>query len=450
MIRPPDRTRPPEPAAATAFRPPPFVRRRADDGLGLVLAPRAGAPLVEVLLLLPAGGSRNPLDRSGLAALTAALVDEGTRQRSGLELATELERLGTTLVAGADWDAARLAVSGLAENLDTALAALAEVARQPSFPAAEVERLRAQTLAEIARRRDHAGRLADRELAATLFAGTPYAELLQGGAEHVAAISRDEIAAFHERHYRPAGGHLVLGGAFDPERAEELVRRHFGDWSGRTAAPPEALPAARSGVTVRIVDLPRAAQTELRVGHAGVPRTHPDRTRLGVVNALLGGKFTSRLNLNLRERHGFTYGVASRFVDRRAAGPFVVATAVANDVAGAAVAEILAELRRIVDEPVGASELAETRSYLVGVFPYTFQTIAGQVARLADLALHDLPDDHFERALAEISALGVDDVQRLAAAHLRPQACTIVAVGPAAELRRQLGGFGTVEVVTLA
>jgi len=447
MRRAPDRARPPVSALPTPFRPPPYLRRRADDGLGLVLAPRDGAPLVEALLLVPAGGACNPLHRPGLATLAAALVDEGTERRSGLQLASDLERLGATLATGADWDAAHLAVSGLAEHLDTALATLAEVARQPSFPAVEVERLRAQTLAEIARRRDHAGRLADRELAATLYAGTPFAELLQGSAGSVSAISREEIVTFHERRYRPAGGHLVLGGAFDPAHAAALVRRHFGDWHGRAVPPPEPPLERRRIVTVRIVDLPRAAQTELRVGHVGVARTHPDRTRLGVVNALLGGKFTSRLNLNLRERHGFTYGVSSRFVDRRSAGPFVVATAVANDVAGVAVAEILAELRRLGEQPVSADELAETRSYLLGVFPYTFQTVAGQAARLADLALHDLPDDHFERALAEIAAIGVDDVQRLAVAHLRPDEAAVVAAGPAETLRRQLDGFGPVEVV---
>lgn len=445
-----NRARPPAAFAAPAFLPPGFLRQRADGGLGLVLAPRDGVPLVEATLLLPAGGERNPLARPGLASLTAALVDEGTRRRSGLELATDLESLGASLTAGADWDAARLSVSVLAEHLETALTALAEVAREPVFPPAEVDRLRAQTLAEIDRRRDRPGRLADRELAATLYPGTPFGELLQGTANGVAAIDRDEIAGFHADHYLPAPGHLVLGGAIVPQRAEELVRRQFASWEGgvlATPVPVDPLPPRR-GAVVRLVDLPRAAQTELRIGHIGVPRTHRDRTRLGVLNALFGGKFTSRLNLNLRERHGFTYGVSSRFVDRRTAGPFVIATAVANDVAGAAVGEVLGEMRKIRDHPVASSELDETRSYLLGVFPYTFQTVAGQVARLADLALHELPDDHFERALAEIAAVGADDLQRLAAEHLRPDDVAIIAAGPADQLLSQLQDFGKIEVVT--
>jgi len=183
------------------------------------------------------------------------------------------------------------------------------------------------------------------------------------------------------------------------------------------------------------------------LGHIGVSRVHPDRTRLGVLNALLGGKFTSRLNLNLRERHGFTYGVSSRFVDRRSDGPFVVATSVANDVAGAAVTETLRELEHLREEPVSKSELEETKSYLLGVFPYTFQTVAGHISRLADLALFGLPDDYFETALAEVSSMTVGHVHRLAKEHLRPDVAAIVAVGPAATLAPQLEAFGDVRVV---
>jgi zinc protease len=444
-----DRSTPPPAGPEPDFRPPPFRRLRLDSGLELVLAPRQGVPLVEAALLLPAGGEHNPPDRPGLAALTASLVDEGTRQRSGLELATRLEQLGAALGAYADWDATRIEASALAGNLAEILEVVAEVAREPSFPADEVERLRRQTLAEILRRADHPGRLADRALAAALYADSPFGELLEGTAPSLEAVSREELVGFHHNHYAPVSGHLVLCGEFDPSSAEDLAREYFESWRNRGAAarPAPAAAAAIAGVDVTIVDLPRAPQTELRLGHVGVPRTHPDRTQLGVLNALLGGKFTSRLNLNLRERHGFTYGVSSRFADRRSAGPFVVATSVANDVAGAAAGEVVAELRRLRDEPVGAAELAETRNYLRGVYPYTFQTVSGHLARLSDLALFELPDDHFETALAVIAATSPADVQRLSRAHLRPEELRIAAAGPAAVLAPQLAAFGDVAVV---
>jgi zinc protease len=442
-----ERSRAPAVESTPPFRPPPFSRETLAEGLEVTLAPRDGAPLVEAELLLPAGGERNPLDRAGLASLAAALVDEGTRRRSGLELASALERAGVTLVAGADWDCARLSVASLAGELDIALEALVEVAMEPTFPAAEVERLRAQTRAEIDRLPDHPAHLASRALTAAIYSGSPFAELLLGNAAGIDAITRDELVAFHATHYLAAPARLVVGGSFDADAVRRAVSRLFRSFAPPVPNPAPAAPASRAERVVRVVDLPRSAQTELRIGHAGVPRAHPERTRLGVLNALLGGKFSSRLNLNLRERHGFTYGVTSRFVDRKGPGPFVVATAVATDVAGAAVGEILAELERLRDEPVAESELAETRSYLLGVYPYTFQTVAGHVARLADLALHDLPIDHLERSLAQVAAVSVEDLGRLAREHLRPDEAVVAAAGPAARLVPQLERFGPVSVV---
>ena len=194
-----------------------------------------------------------------------------------------------------------------------------------------------------------------------------------------------------------------------------------------------------------IVDRPAAAQTELRLAHAGVPRTHPDRTRLGLLNAMLGGKFTSRLNLNLRERHGFTYGASSRFVDRRGPGPFVISAAVGNDVAGAAAREALGELERLVAEPPSAAELDESKSYLLGVFPYTLQTASDVLSRLGELTLWGLADDHYDRALARVAATTPEELLELARRHLRPDRLTVIAVGPAASLAPQLAPLGELE-----
>jgi zinc protease len=221
----------------------------------------------------------------------------------------------------------------------------------------------------------------------------------------------------------------------------------FGDWIAAAPSPPPPVrPVERKTRAVVVVDRPGAAQTELRLAHPAIPRRHPDRTRLGMLNALLGGKFTSRLNLNLRERHGFTYGVTSRFVDRGGPGPFVVSAAVANGVAGAATREALAEIARLREEPVGAEELAETRDYMLGVFPYTLQTHSDVLTRLAELTLWQLPDDHYDRALAEVAATTPEQLLELARRHLRPDAAAVIAVGPASDLRAQLEEFGEVEV----
>lgn len=411
--------------------------------------PRTKFPAFDARLVLRAGGDRNPADRPGLAALVAALLDEGSRRRSGLELAAAVERLGAELTVRADWDRAEVRVRALSEDLSAVLDLVAEVALEPSFPPREVDRIRRQTLAEIDRRRDRPGRLADEAFAGLLYPGTVFGHPLGGDRSSVEAVTREEIEAFHRSWYDPGTACVSIVGRFDGDPAARLAAS-LGVSTGR---PPEAVPETPAsanerpghGVRILLLDRPEAAQAELRLGHVGVARSHPDRTLLGVLNAVLGGKFTSRLNLSLRERHGITYGVHSRFVDRRSAGPFVVAAAVANESVGLAVGEILAELRRLQDEPIPETELAETRDYLTGVFPYTLQTSAGLAARIADLALHGLPDDDVERAQREIAESTPGPIQELARRHLRPEAATIVVEGPAATIGPQLGSFGEME-----
>ncbi len=446
MTERPDRRSAPLAGARQRVRFPHFERETMANGLELLVSARPAVPLVDIALMLPAGGDRNPLARSGLSALVAALVDEGSVERSGFEISAEVERLGGGLASHADWNAAQVEISLLADDLERALEIVREVATRPAFPDTELERLRNQTLTELERRRDRPALLADEAVAALLYGGSCYGHLLQGTRESLSALAREEVLAFHRATYRSAASQLVIVGDVESEAVRGLVARIFGDWSAD--APPAAPIVSPPPETRRIVvvDRPQGAQTELRYAQVGVARTDPDRTRLGVLNTILGGKFTSRLNLNLREKRGLTYGVSSRFVDRRGPGPFLIAAAVANESVGAATAETLAELARLRDEPVSAAELEETTSYLLGVFPYTLQTHGGILSRLSDLALYGLPNDQMERALAAIEATTADDLLTLARRHLRPESAAIVAVGPAAHLVPQLERFGPVEV----
>jgi len=419
---------------------------RLASGLELLLAPRASAPLVELALLLPAGAERDPAGRAGLAALTAALADEGSARCTGAELAAILERLGGALASRADWDRATVQASLLAKDLRRGLELLAEVALRPAFPEHEVERLRRQALAEIHRRRDDPSALADECLMRHLYAGTPYEAPLVGSPEALAELTRQDIVDFHAGHYSVPASTLVVAGDFSPEGAVELATELFAG-AARVAvpAPPEIVPGRLASPRVVVVDRPDAPQSELRVGIAGIPRSHPDRTALGLINMVLGGKFTSRLNLNLRERHGITYGASSRLVDRRGPGPFVLASAVSTGAAGLAVRESLGELARLVSEPIDGEELAEARSYLLGVFPHSLQTIEGLFARALDVARFGLAVDHFARSLDELEALDPATLSRVARDHLRATQSWIVVVGPAERLEPQLAEFGEVE-----
>ncbi len=443
----PDRSAPPPPGPAREFRFPRFERRRLAGGLDLYAAPLTDTPLVYLLLASPGGAHYDPLSRPGLAALTAALLDEGTERRSSRQIADAVEGLGGHLYTGAGWDAAYLAVQLLSRHLDTGLELLAEVARSPSFPDQEVERLRSRTLAELRRRWTDPDALAELFLARALYSGTPYQAPVLGTEASLHAVTRKEIAAFYRRHIPVAGSALIAVGELDPDGLAGAAEAAFADsFSGTGPERGEIRPPALEAVQVEIVDRPRGAQTELRVGHPGIPRVHPDYFAVQVLNAILGGKFTSRLMLNLREKRGITYSAGSSFSRRLGPGPFVVSAAVETESVGEAVTEVLAELRRIREEPVTEEELAETSSYLLGVFPYTVQTLRGVARRLEDLAVYGLPDDYYDTFAAELSAVGRDEVLRAARSHLHPDRLAVIAVGPAEELLPQLERFGPVPV----
>lgn len=444
-----DRSVPPAAGRAHPFHFPPFLRHKLANGLEVLAGRLTSVPLISLELVTPAGGQQDPRGQEGLAALTAGVIDEGTRQRNALEIAAHVERLGGYFVAGVDWDEGYLATGLLARHLPAGLELLAEVTTEPTFPEAEIERLRRQRLTELLRRSQDPGLLAEDRLAAVIYGGTVYDHPLSGLPEALAALTRDDLVTFYRSYYTLAGSRLIAVGDLDPEALLRDAEARFASLPAGPPDMPEILPVPLSGVEVHIVDRPGGAQTELRIGHAGVPRTNPDYIPLIVLNTLLGGKFTSRINLNLRERHGYTYGASSRFTPRLGPGPFVVDAAVATESTGAAAAETLGELRRIREDLVEPRELEETLSYVSGVFPYTFQTASDLAKRLETLAVYGLPDDYFERYLERLPTITREEIRTVASRHIHPDRIAVVAVGPAEALRPQLEPLGPVTVTSL-
>lgn len=442
-----DRSRPPTATASPPFHFPRFLHQRLLPGLDLYAARVPRAPMASVELILPRGAHSDPPGLRGLASLTADLLDEGSQRRSGPELAAWVERLGGSLAASADWDASYVACTLLAEHVPQALALLAEVALSPSMPEPEVERLRRRRLAELLRRRSSPAALAEERFSWALYGPGPYGYPLIGAEEDLKLIQRAAAVSFYEAALHRGGATLVAAGDLEPEAIATAVRDLLGDWPEESPAPPPpVVPCEASGIAVHVVDRKQAAQTELRIGHPGPPRNHPDRVPLSVMNSLLGGKFISRINLNLRERHGYTYGAHSSFSNRLGPGPFQVAAAVSTDATGAAVRETLGELHRLQDEPPAEDELADVVRYLAGVFPYTLQTVESVAQRLSQLAVFGLADDYFDRYLAELPQVTPESIREVARRHLRPDASAVVAVGPADVLVPQLEPFGPVKV----
>lgn len=434
----------PLPGPPREYQFPRFHRRRLANGLELVVAPVTKLPIVTVAVVVNAGAVCDPAGREGTAQLAAKLLVEGTQTSDGAELTERFERLGATIDAEADWDSAAITMTALAEHLPAAMDLLGEVIRTPAFRPREVARLKAERIAELLQLRAEPRGLADELFARFLFReSSRYARPEGGDEKSVDAIQREHLIAFYESRYLPGATSVIVAGDITVDRADELVRRAVGDWKAGT--PPalvgDDLPA-RTQRAVHIVAKPDAPQSELRIGHVGIPRNHPDFFPVNVMNAVLGGLFNSRINLNLREAHAYTYGAFSGFDWRRQAGPFVVSTAVKSDITDAAAREVLIEIDRIRAEAISPDELSLATSYLDGVFPIRFETTAAIAAALSVLVIHGLPDDYYDRYRERVRAITTEQILQAAQRYLHPDALQLVAVGDPAAIRAPLVGLG--------
>jgi zinc protease len=434
------RAQPPEPAPIRPYAAPLLEIERLDNGMRCATLRHGDVPVVTATVVLDAGAMHDPADRTGLAWLVAGALDAGAAGRDADALAIAFERLGAHFETAASWDALRVEVTVAADRLEPALALLADVVRRPDFPEDEVARLRDEQRAELLQRLHEPRALASDMAARFIYAeGSRYGRPILGEPAHVARISRDDAAGFHRRHCTPAGAALLLAGDVAEDAAAEFGRRFFGDWQGPPAAAAHIDTAQRlPAPLIHLVHRPGAVQSEIRAGHPGLPRRHPDHEALEVVNTLFGAAFTSRLNMNLRERHGFTYGVHSGFAWRRFAGPFSIQTAVATDVTAAAVREILTETARLLEDGPAEDEVASARDYLAGVLPLALQTTEQLARAAADIIIHDLGGDYLRRHARDILAVPLEAARDAARRHIRTDRMVITIVGDADRIAAEL------------
>ena len=363
---------------------------------------------------------------------------------NALELAERLETLGTTLDTGADWDSAIVQLTSLTSRVEDAIAVLSEVLRFPAFPDDELERLRAERLADLAQLRAEPRGLADVFFSRLLYvSGSRFARLAGGDEQSIGQTTRERIQSYHSEYYRPNSTALMVVGDISVDDAVRHATKYFGEWAGSAPNVTEPLDVARyQEPRVHIIDKSDAPQSELRVGHVAVPRLHEDYFPLVVMNAILGGLFSSRLNLNLREVHAYTYGAHSAFDWRRAASPFEISTAVETAVTADALKEIQVEFTRIREAPVTDAELSLATDYLVGVFPIRFETTAEVAGGLANVEIFRLPTNYFDNYRDRVRAVTAADVLRVAQRHLDPSRLQVVVVGDAAVIQDPLAALG--------
>jgi zinc protease len=427
----------PTPSGAVPLRVPSPERWSLGNGLKVISVPWTTLPQVGLRILFPAGSVGDPEGLRGTAAFVGAMLTEGTRSLSAEELNARLDGLGASLGAQVGHDFAEVDLFILAETLPEAVRLLAEVVRSPSFPEAETERVRAETLDSLEARDDEPANVADDALAIALYgADHPYGVPAVGTPERVEVVTRDALREFHSRHYRPDGAVLLVAGDFDPGTLRSVLEDAFGDWSG-TALFPAYPPVPTDAVTPSpvhpiTIPWPDAAQGEIRFGGLGMPRRSEDWIPAAVANFLLGGStITGRLGANLREEKGWTYGIRSGFSAAVQSGGWVIETAVDGEVVDRACEEIVKELDRLLDEPLAEEELKRAQDALILSLPRAFETPGRIIGRFAALAAFGLPLDYWERFPAAVAAVTVDDVRRVARKYFHPDALVRVIVGPA-------------------
>ena len=443
-----DRSRPPEPGPIRPFDFPDVDRRRLRNGAALHICRMGRLPMVSVNLFMRAGEAALGVDQAGLAVLAGDTLEGGTRRRAGTELADALERIGARLNVSTGWEGTSVSLSCLAERLDEGLALLAEAVREPAFPEGEVERTRAQQVADIRQRSMDPASVASAEAARRFFAdGVPYARPQIGTEASVESFNRMHIVGYSDATWLPEGGGLVVVGDIDADEIEQSANRYLGEWSGRPVLE-QAFDVRPRSVERRIwiVDRPGAVQSEIRVGHVGASRTDPRVPALSVLNALFGGTFTSRLNLNLREKHGFTYGVRSRFALHRKPGSFQIGTSVGTDVTAPALEQIVFELERLARDGVEQEEVSAARDYIAGVFPLRMETVGQVAGRLTESIIYSLPHDYYATYRERIRSVTVEAADEAAAVHVRPKEAQIVIVGDAASIRASVEELGLADV----
>jgi zinc protease len=444
----PYRQQAPGPGPEVAFHPPHWKRFKLKNGLDVFLVEFHDLPLVDFNLVIKSGGAANPPDKAGLADLTAHMLDEGTKTRSALEIADQVAALGATLSNGASWDASNVSLSTLSKNLDPALAIFADVVQHPAFDDKEFKRVADNTLTAITRRKDSPPTVASLALSHLLYGQKhPYGAPMAGTDASIKKLTPADLRAFYDANYRPNNAALIVAGDTSEAALRSKLDTAFKGWRGKhVAARKLPAPAGAAAETkIFLIDKAGAPQSSIRVGLVGIERQSPDYFPVTVMNLILGGGFY-RLDLNLREGKGWTYGARSSFDSRKTPGPFTAGGEFVAPHSADSVAEILKELNNIRDGDVTDAELARAKDQITKSFPARFATRASVAAQLAELAVFGFPDSYLTDYTRKIAAVGKDDVRRVARKYLDPAHLTIVVVGDRKSIEGPLAKLAPVEV----
>ncbi|MGH9423069.1 MAG: M16 family metallopeptidase [Thermoanaerobaculia bacterium] len=425
-----DRTKVPTLGPPPKVSLPPIVTRQLPNGLKLMIVEQHELPLADFVLVVGRGGTVDPASKGGVANLTASMLTEGTTGRTSLQIADQAAFLGIGLGANSSWDASTISLHTPTAQLDSALALFADVALHPAFPQQDFERVKKNRLTTLIQLKDRPTAIADQAYASILYGSDhPYGHSLVGNESSINGMTTADLKSFYQTNFIPNNSTLIIVGDVTPAQIERKISALFGGWQRGTITDYHFIdPPKASATTVYLIDKPGAAQSSFRIGSVGVPRSTKDYFALNVLNTILGGSFTSRLNQNLREKHGYTYGARSRFDMRQSAGPFTASAEIVSAKTDSGLVEFMNELNAIRDT-VPAVELRKAKRYLQLGMPGDFETTQQIASQLIPVALYGLPLDYYNNYVANIESVTQSDLQRVARQYINPSALAIVVVG---------------------
>jgi zinc protease len=443
------RENPPKPGPASTLNLPVADIFKLSNGLTVYYHYRAGLPVVAANLVFNTGSGANPVDKPGLASFTANMLQQGTETRNATQIADEAALLGTGLSSGASMDSSSVSASSLTKNFAGVLDLISDIVLHPTFPPDEVERRRASRLAAFTdERSDPDTILARTEVSALFGPHNPFGYDSSGTETSIKAMTREDMMNFWKTNYVPNNAALVVSGNIPAEDLKALAESKFGAWkSGEFSLPQIGAPETTKAKII-IVDRPGAQQTMVRLLQLGVSRATPDYPALEVMNSELGGLFSSRINLNLREEHGYTYGAASFFVYRRSLGYFGAGGGIRTDVTAPAVTEILKEIHRMIDTQMKPDELSLAKDSQSRSLPGIFETNGGEAGALSELFVYNLARDYFSTLPERLNAVTAEDAEAVAKKYVHPDQLILICVGDRAKIEPELLklDFGSVEI----
>ena len=427
-----ERAKPPAPAAPVAAKLPAAKERKLANGLRVIVVPKRDVPIISAEFRVLSGASSDPVSKGGLASLAADVLTKGTKTRNATEIARQVESLGATLSASAGADNSGVSLESRADRISDALTIMADVVRNPAFAPAEVERQRQQTLDGLQVALRQPGTVARYAMSRLLFGLGPYGSV--SSPVSVAAIKPEDLVAFHGAHWRPDNALLVIAGDVSEADGFKLAETFFGDWpqpKTPLGAEPDASTATK-GTKAIVIDLPKSGQAAVSFGMRGISRSDDDYFPAVVINSLLGGGYSSRLNQEIRIKRGLSYGAGSALSARNAPGPIVALAQTRNDAAVQVVDLMAQELQRLGQAPATAAELGARQANLIGSFGRDVETASGLSGELAELATFGLPLSKLSTYVADVSAVTADQAKSAAARLYNPKNATLVVVGDGA------------------